>query len=858
MKPNIPIIFLAGALASLPSRADTVFSWETGLEGWNGTGAVSTIGATDGLQSLAVTTPMSSMWYSTPVSTDLDEATRHVLFTGATELKLDVSYPNPGYNSWYADPSVELIIQGDGVPWTTLGTRTVPIGGAPQTFSWDLTIGQAASLAAGPWAQVIMKFTYGNGGSTGTDAVFYVDKLASTVVIVAPPTSNYFWKGNVSGSWAALNWATDATGATAAPALTTNGTAGVAFATADATNLATTLGANQNILSMVVSGSTPEVGISGTHNLTIGADGILIEANAGPVNIDTTGQIVLSSDQLWTNNSSAQFTVSSKISGAHELTIGGSGTTFLTEANAHTVGTKVQQGTLVIGDPLSLGPVTSPLTVSGGRLDLNGISPTVGGLAGSLGGIVTNLVTEPATLTIADDVGSIYNGAINDGPGQVSVVKKGSGTLTLGGGGSFTGNMVIQDGLVTANSSIFGPPVTSNFGNAQVPGRTITVESAGSVLLNTNNVLSNQLGDVTALPTFVINGGTLDATRYNLIGGVTLNGGVLSQMSSDSGSYEGYQFKGEIHAIGTQLSVITSGNGRGNHLSDETIFDVVNVTINADPDLVVSTPLLNQSGDFGSAPGGLTKKGAGTLSLEGVNNYSGPTKVLEGTLSLTNASLGDLSAVELSAGAKLDLNFSDVDTIGSFTVNGVAKPAGFYGAIGSGAAHELAQITGLGLLSVTPDAYASWIAGYPSLSGADTAKTADPDHDGMTNLQEFAFNGNPASSIASGKMRSRVETVGTGQALVITIPVRDEAVLSGTAPAMLSSTGFSYRIGGSNNLATFDQNVSEVIPALTGTPTLPTLDAGWSYRTFRLDGNIGGATPRGPKGFLQATAIAPN
>jgi hypothetical protein len=51
----------------------------------------------------------------------------------------------------------------------------------------------------------------------------------------------------------------------------------------------------------------------------------------------------------------------------------------------------------------------------------------------------------------------------------------------------------------------------------------------------------------------------------------------------------------------------------------------------------------------------------------------------------------------------------------------------------------------------------------------------------------------------------------------------------------------------------FDQNVSEVVPALTGTPAMPALNTGWTYRTFRLDGAVGGGTPRGPKGFLRAT-----
>ena len=70
------------------------------------------------------------------------------------------------------------------------------------------------------------------------------------------------------------------------------------------------------------------------------------------------------------------------------------------------------------------------------------------------------------------------------------------------------------------------------------------------------------------------------------------------------------------------------------------------------------------------------------------------------------------------------------------------------------------------------------------------------------------------------------------------------------APAMLAAGDMSYEVGGTNDLSAFDQTVYEVVPALTADPEMPSLDFGWTYRTFRLDGNVGGGNPRGPKGFL--------
>jgi len=201
----------------------------------------------------------------------------------------------------------------------------------------------------------------------------------------------------------------------------------------------------------------------------------------------------------------------------------------------------------------------------------------------------------------------------------------------------------------------------------------------------------------------------------------------------------------------------------------------------------------------------------------------------------------------------LDLTHSDTDRVAMLKIGGETKPDGIYGAVGSGAQFELSQITGSGLLEVvTP--YVAWINSFTTLSGASTAKGADPDSDGLSNLEEFAFDGNPEDGTATGKVRSRLETVGGQQALVITLPVRNGAVFSGIAPATatLETEGISYEIGGSNELIDFNQNVSQVVPSLTGVPDMPGLTTGWSYRTFRLDGAVGGATPRGPQGFLRA------
>jgi hypothetical protein len=198
--------------------------------------------------------------------------------------------------------------------------------------------------------------------------------------------------------------------------------------------------------------------------------------------------------------------------------------------------------------------------------------------------------------------------------------------------------------------------------------------------------------------------------------------------------------------------------------------------------------------------------------------------------------------------------------VGSLVLGAETKTVpGTYGAIGNLDADFTSPfITGDGLIelqAVVTDPYAAWIGTFTSLSGEDTARGSDPDGDGLSNIQEFAFNSNPADGTSSGKVRSSVETIESEEALVLTLPIRDGAEFSGTTPAVatLVADKLGYRVEGTNDLTSFDQAVSEVVPAVFTGP--PAADSGWTYRSFRLNGNIGGADPRGPKGFLRAVVI---
>ena len=864
MNPKTSLCFLAAALAAPICSAAPIFSWETDTEGWTANGAnvvaTSTTGATDGVQALAVTMPNDSMWWNAAATVNLSPAQLQSIFANATELKLDVSYPNPGFTGWGGNGWVEVIIQGANVGWTGLASREVTLDGGSQTLTFPLTVAQAAGMASGDWGQIILRTAYGSGGTTSGNVTMYVDNLTNTVVVDPPPATNLYWKGDVDDQWTSLNWTSDSAGTVPGGALPTDGSAGIAFAADGSSNLNSVLGADQNVKSLVVTaGVSPS--ISGAHNLTIGANGIWLDETAAGLTIDTSGGVVLGANQVWRNKSTGTVVVNSVVSGVGTLTKSGAGPVRLGAANTYTGGTIVEQGALALDHADALGGATASLTMNGGSLDLNGLNVTLGALSGLTGGAITNTSLTPSILTLDAVANSAYTCQINDATGgsPVSLVKKGAATVTTNGGGSFTGPVTIEDGLFVANTWVFNVPNWSGFGNCQVAGRTITVTTPGALSFTSNSIFGNAAANTSLLPEIIVNETSVDSTRYNQIGDITLNGATLSQSSTDTGNYQGYQFKGLIDVIGTAPSIITSSNGKGNHLSGDTVFNVANVTGDVNADLIVSNPLVNQSGDFSNAAGGLSKTGSGTMVLDGFNTYTGATKVLEGVLSLSFANLSDGAGVEIAAGAVLDLAHVDTDRVLELTIDSSIMPGGVYGAPGSGAQFERPEIAGTGFLEVVADPYYPWIADFFTLSGASAAKSADPDLDGLTNGEEFALDENPVDGTPSGKVRSRIETVGADQVLVITLPVRDGASFTGTAPAIanVAADGIDYEIGGSNDLVAFDQDVSEVVPALTGTPDMPGLNFGWTYRTFRLDGAVGGVTPRGPKGFLSVTVTNP-
>jgi beta-glucanase (GH16 family) len=139
----------------------------------------------------------------------------------------------------------------------------------------------------------------------------------------------------------------------------------------------------------------------------------------------------------------------------------------------------------------------------------------------------------------------------------------------------------------------------------------------------------------------------------------------------------------------------------------------------------------------------------------------------------------------------------------------------------------------------------SWMNSYnfSGFENPDLTPSGDPDGDGRNNLLEFSLDGNPASGADPNKIGNSFEGAGADQFLRFTLPVLEGAVFSGSLSKSSNIGGVNYTIEGSNNLSTFDQEISEVLPP--SAQGMPTLRDGWAYRTFRLVSPLPGPNPAG-------------
>ncbi|EAS9543246.1 fibronectin-binding autotransporter adhesin ShdA [Salmonella enterica] len=452
------------------------------------------------------------------------------------------------------------------------------------------------------------------------------------------------------------------------------------------------------------------------------------------------GTFTVDADSTFTVTSELDETTATSDWDGSKLTKQGDGTLILSNTGNDYGDTVIDGGILAAKDAASLGTgdvtiaESATLALSQGTLDNNVTGEGQIVKSGSDELIVTGdnnysggTTISGGTLTVdhADSLGSgdIDNsGVLKVGEGELentlsgsgSLVKTGTGELTLSGDNSYSGATTISDGtLIAANVNALGSGDIDNSGTLKLEaegefnlanvttqsgattelakGTTLNVESLTQQADSTLNIdLSKANGKSAITADSVTLGGTLNVTG---IGSVT-----------DSWTPEAYTYTliDSDSAITSDFDDLTIAGMNREDVDFLTIDGKVDETDNTHYDLTASLSwyadrdnattdahgtftLSDPDGSFNVAatltdvddtldPGSrwdgksLTKEGAGTLILSGDNDYSGGTTINEGTLVAASTTALGTGLVDNNATLVLDVD-GEVSAVGGITTH---------------------------------------------------------------------------------------------------------------------------------------------------------------------------------------------
>jgi fibronectin-binding autotransporter adhesin len=438
--------------------------------------------------------------------------------------------------------------------------------------------------------------------------------------------------------------------------------------------------------------------------VTINAGGTIQMGNGGTISgheLGTASTVTDNGSLVFNGNNSLSF--GSTITGAGSLTQKGSGPLTLSTASTYSGGSAIINSTVTAGSlndgGSSLG--TGPVTLNHATLLYTGAGDTTArqfnGTAGT-----TNTIDVPNGVTLE------LSGRVTSGAAWV-INKVNTGTLTLSGSG---------------DNSFLGMNVNA--------GTVILNKSGGHAIGNPLNVASGA--------TVQLSGAGYNAEIYNNSAvPVTISSGGVFDTASQSDAFYSLSLSGT--GIGGSGALINSAPSTTSTLTVP-ITLAANATIGGAGSITLPSVV--------SGTGALTYGGSGILGLQATNTYTGGTVVTSGTLEATvanaipgNVTLSETGVLQLDnntamssvatltlpsspVASSVNLIFSGNQTIGVLMIGSTAQPAGTYGA---SATNPNGAFTGIGLLTVTGQAY--WDPGhadaFPGSGGTGSWDVGTPD-----------------------------------------------------------------------------------------------------------------------------------
>lgn len=500
--------------------------------------------------------------------------------------------------------------------------------------------------------------------------------------LVAP--GDFVWNSPVTGNWSdAAKW-TNGQSTGVAPAAAGRADYALGFNQAGTYTVTHDLNAGFLLNKLVIDGGT--LTLDG-KSLAFAANGTvlpqLLRNGGSPVTIKTPVSLNANLTCGGTGTG-GELTLSGVISGPGSLTMDGAGyrLTLLAD-NTYSGGTIINAGSVALGNTANTLFGTGAVTVnSPARLDLNGNGNltnafTLNGVTVTNGNSFSANLNGPITLAATSifdlaTTGNMTIGGKVSGSGGLTKNGTGQGPLILSGANTYSGPTAVNAGslLVTSLNSVSGGTPSSNLGT---PGNA----AAGSIHLGSNTT-----------PGVLIYSGPGETTdRVISLAGAT-GGATINQSGTGTGLPTTRGVSGLLKITGNIVAPGIAGQDNRKTLTlTQTMSSLTGTHVGqGEISGMIGDSVLGTAGQLATS---LTKDGPGTWILSGANTYSGTTSVKAGTLAITRAKSLGSGALDIAAGAKVQLDFIGTQQIAALTFNGGAAQAnGTYGSTLSPATHK--------------------------------------------------------------------------------------------------------------------------------------------------------------------------